>query len=258
MDRKFRFNGGLCMIKRYIFLFFIGLIVSGCIAQKPKTPIGFNEKIIETEYFSFAVWEKDIVTGDPLRIYIEGDGDPTPREAIGLKLAQKDPLQNVIYVSRPCQYLYNKECKNPKIWGSERFHEEIVDEMKELIEYLAIKYKTPSLELVGYDGGGTMALLLATKIPVARVITIGGILDTEAYVSEHELDPINGLNPLNFNDILSRIEQTHYVGSNDSKTTRRMAERFVARLKNPRSATVKVIPNATHTNWGNVAFDYYK
>lgn len=245
------------MIKKYILLFLTGLSVAGCMANKPETPIGFTEKTIETEYFSFAVWEKNVIPEKPLRIYIEGDGNPTPRRAIGLELAERDPSQNVIYVSRPCQYIYSKECSNPAIWKEERFHEEIIDEMKDLIEYLAIKYKTPSLELIGYDGGGTMALLLATKIPVARVITIGGILDTASYTAEHDKTPINGLNPIDLKDDLSQIEQIHYVGGRDSQTTRRMAERFVARLKNPRSATVKVIPNATHTNWDNIAFDYY-
>lgn len=245
------------MMGQFVSLVCMGLIVVGCAAGKPETPPGFTEKTIETEYFSFAVWEKDIVAGKPLRIYIEGDGNPTPRRAIGLELAERDPSQNVIYVSRPCQYIRNRECANPAVWGSERFHEEIVNEMKELVEYLAIKYRTPSLELIGYDGGGTMALILATKMPVARVITIGGILDTAVYAAEQNAGPINGLNPGDLKDALSRVEQIHYVGGRDTETTRRMAERFVARLKNPRSATVKVIPGATHTDWDGVVFDYY-
>ncbi len=245
------------MISRYAFLLCAGLALTACVATKPVTPPGFTEKTVETEYFSFSVWEKNVTPGKPLRIYIAGDGNPAPKKAIGLALAERDPSKNVIYVSRPCQYIQNKECANPAIWGSERFHEEIVNEMKDLVEYLAIKYKTPSLELVGYDGGGTMALLLASKVPVARVITIGGILDTNAYVTEHECAPINGLNPADMKDTLARIEQIHYVGGRDAVTTRRMAERFVARLRNPKSAVVKVIPNATHTNWDNAPFDYY-
>ncbi len=245
------------MKMKYLFFLFL-IFLGGCVNRYPETPAGFTEKTIETEYFSIAIWEKNVKVGEPLRIYIEGDGDPTPKRAIALELAAKDPYQNVIYVSRPCQYIHCKECNNPLIWGRERFHEEIVNEMKELIVYLAYKYKTPSLELVGYDGGGTMALILATKIPVARVITIGGILDTRVYAEEHNLEPINGLNPGELKDMLARVPQTHYVGEEDNLTTRRMAERFVARLRNPRDAVVKIIPNATHTDWDSVPFDYYQ
>ena len=257
MDGKFNSDGDNRMKVKYLFILFL-LFIGGCAGRRPETPVGFTEKTIETEHFSIAVWEKNITAGEPLRIYIEGDGDPMPKQATALEFAVRDPSQNVIYVSRPCQYIWCKECSNPLIWGQERFHEEIVNEMKELIVYLAYKYKTPSLELVGYDGGGTMALILATKIPVARVITIGGILDTKVYAAEHDLAPINGLNPGELKDILARVPQTHYVGGRDTVTTRRMAERFVARLRNPKEAIVKVIPEATHTNWRAAPFDYYQ
>lgn len=243
-------------MKQYIPLI-LGLFLSACTVTRPISSEGWQEKIVETERLSFAVWEKDIIAEKPLRIYIEGDGFPNPKKPIAFKLAQKDPMQNVIYVTRPCQYVKNKVCSNPLIWGEERFHQEILTEMKELIVYLSIKYKTPVLELVGYDGGGTMALLLASQIPVARVITIAGILDTKAYVLENDLPEINGLNPADFKETLAKIPQVHYVGSDDTLTTRRMAERFVARIKNPVSAVVKVVPNTNHTDWETVKFDYY-
>ena len=48
------------------------------------------------------------------------------------------------------------------------------------------RYRAPSVEFVGYDGGATLALLLATRIPqTTRVITIAGILDTNAYVQNN-------------------------------------------------------------------------
>ena len=137
------------------------LLLTGC-AVRPN-PEGWTEKTVETKYLSFQVWEKEITPGEPLRIYIEGDGDPTPRRPIALELAERDPNRNVIYVSRPCQYVWCDECKNAALWREERFHNEILMEMKELILYLGQKYQTPSIDLIGYDGGGTIALLLATK-----------------------------------------------------------------------------------------------
>jgi len=217
--------------------------VTGC-ATRPENP-AFTEKVMETKYLSFAVWEKDIQKGEPLRIYIEGDGDPTPRKAVGFELAKNDPNQNVIYVSRPCQYVDCAECRNPALWQEERFNEEIVDEMKSLVVYLAHKYETPALDLIGYDGGGTMALLIASKIPVRQVITVGGILDTQAYSREQNVI-LNGLNPADLTDKLAQVAQVHYVGGRDKKAPQSGAERFASRLRNAKSVQIKRLPNADH------------
>jgi len=228
-------------IKNLILLLFIA--VCGC-ATRPESP-AFTEKVMETKYLSFAVWEKDIQKGEPLRIYIEGDGNPAPKKAVGFELAQNDPSPNVIYLSRPCQYVDCVECKNPALWQEERFNEEIVDEMKNLVVYLAHKYEAPVLDLIGYDGGGTMALLIATKIPVHKVITVGGILDTQSYSREQNIT-LNGMNPMDFLGKLSQVAQIHYVGGRDTKTPQSGAERFVGRLRQAKSVQIKRLPNADH------------
>ena len=222
------------------------MLLSAC-TMRPN-PDGWTEKTIETKYLSFAVWEKDIQPNAPLRIYIEGDGNPTPRNPIAMELAERDSHPNIIYVSKPCQYTFCQECKNPALWQEERFNEEIVNEMKSLINYLAKKYSATELELIGYDGGGTMAMLIASKTPVTRVITVGGILDTKTYAAEQNLT-LNGLNPFDFRQRLTAVPQVHYVGANDKKVPRAQAERFVGRMRNPVSAVVKIVPKATHTDW---------
>lgn len=228
------------------------LLLTGC-AVRPN-PEGWTEKTVETKYLSFQVWEKEITPGEPLRIYIEGDGDPTPRRPIALELAERDPNRNVIYVSRPCQYVWCDECKNAALWREERFHNEILMEMKELILYLGQKYQTPSIDLIGYDGGGTIALLLATKLPVNRVVTVGGIIDTQNYAAEHNIK-INGQNPMTMPERLAQVAQVHYIGEKDTEVSRRMTERFVARLTDPKSVVVKIVPDATHTNWNNLVIE---
>ena len=234
--------------------FFIAfLILTNACTIRP-TPQGWEEKTIETKYLSFAVWEKDIQPNAPLRIYIEGDGNPTPRHPIALELAQQDEHENIIYISRPCQYVFCEECQNPALWKEERFNEEIVNEMKDLVVYLAKKYQATELELVGYDGGGTMAMLIATKTPVNRIITVGGILDTKNYSKEHNIT-LNGMNPVDFKNRLTAIPQVHYVGAKDDKVPRSHAERFVGRMRNPVSAVVKLVPNANHTDWGNLTIE---
>ena len=228
------------------------LFITACTIR--PNPEGWTEKIIETKYLSFGVWEKDIQPNAPLRIYIEGDGNPTPKRPIALEFAERDQNPNVIYVSRPCQYVFCDECKNPALWREERFNEEIVREMKDLIVYLAKKYQATELELIGYDGGATMAMLIATKTPVSRVITIGGILDTKTYATEQNI-PINGMNPTDLKQRLASVTQVHYVGAKDTKTPRAQAERFVGRMNNPISAVVKVVPKATHTDWKQLTIE---
>ena len=229
------------------------LLTSGC-TSVPNIPDGFNKKTIETEHFSFYVLEKDdLQKGKTIRIYIEGDGNPNPQEATALEMAKQDNHPNVVYMARPCQYVDNEICSNKDLYTSARFHRELVDEMKELTIFLMKKHKTPLVEFVGYDGGATMALLLATKVPTSKITTIAGILDTNTQKNLHE----ETLNPADYKDLIARIPQVHFVGGKDEITTKRQAERFVGRMKNPRSAKVKVFPNMKHTGWKNIKFDFY-
>lgn len=253
-----RINDGDKMKKIILVCTALMLFTAAC-QSVLETPDNFNKTMVETEHFSFLVFEKDITPGQPIRVYIEDDGTPNPTKAMGLKLAQKDPYQNVIYVARPCQYTQNQVCANKEVYTSARYNEEVVKEMKELATYLVRKHKAPSLEFVGFGGGAPMALLLSARVPeVTRVITIAGILDTEAYTTHNNLPRLTGsLNPADERNILAQMSQVHYVGGRDNITTKRMAERFVSRLQNPRSAVVKVVPSATHDSWESVQFDYY-
>lgn len=243
-----------------IFSVAVIFLLAGC-ASVPETPEGFKMKTVETEHLTFLTWEKDgIRTGEPLRFYIEGDGTPNPKTPVAFKMAQKDTHSNVIYVTRACQYIDSPVCTDKAIYTSARFHREIVNEMEEMMFWYIKKYKAPSVELVGYDGGATMALLLAAKLPhVMRVITIAGILDTTAYAAQRqEKLAADTLNPADQKNIIALIEQVHYVGGKDNLTPRRIAERFVARLQNPRSAVVKVLPSVSHEGWENVQLDFYR
>ena len=231
------------------------LLIGGC-AFIPDTPDGFNQKTVETENFSFYTLEKEnIQKGKPLRFYIEGDGSPNPSKAVAMKMAQNDTHQNVVYLTRPCQYIENDVCDNKAIYTSARFHREIVKEMEELILHFIKKYQAPAIEFVGYDGGGTMAMLLAPKIPITtQVITVAGILDT----SDKNNSDSDILNPARQRDLVAHIPQIHYVGGKDTLASRRTAERFVGRLKSPRSAKVRVLPSMTHNGWEYIVFDFYQ
>ena len=253
MDRKYDFDGGQM---KYSLL--LALLLSGCAWMRPD-PNGFIDKKIETEYLTFSVWEKEgIENGKPLRIYLEGDGNPNPKDKIALYYAEQDPTKNVIYLARPCQWSEDKICKTkPEIYKEQRFHPEIMREIEEVVLYLKSKYKAPEVELIGYDGGATVALNLASQMNVKRVITIAGILDTNAYTRYNDLqDMPDAQNPADKLSVLAEVEQIHYVGSQDEMTPRRAAERFVAKMQSPKSASVRSVNGIGHSDWKGVKLDY--
>jgi len=237
------------------------LMLSGCVTVPPSSEL-FEETQIETSSnFPIAIWEKKgIQKGKNLRLYFEGDGNPNPRHAIAFDFAQRDTSPNVIYISRPCQWIKHKVCdQNPEIYRSARFHPEIMLEMKELIQYLMRKYQAPMVELIGYDGGAVLALNMATKVPTSRIITIAGITDIDAYNELHNLpeaNPEDQENPTENLFLLAGIPQIHYTGQDDNVTPRNLVERFVRRMKNPKSAIVKSVPDTDHINWEGVQLDY--
>ena len=236
-----------------------GLLLSGCAWMTPN-PTGFVSKKIETEHLlTFSVWEKEgIEKGKPLRIYIEGDGNPNPSNQIALYYAEQDPSQNVIYMGRPCQWSEDKLCKTkPEIYKEQRFHPEIIREIEEVVLYLKGKYRASKIELVGYDGGATIALNLASQMNIDRVITIAGILDTNAYTYYNDLPEMpDAQNPADKLGALADVEQIHYVGKEDETTPKRIAERFVGKMQNPRSAEVRSVSGVGHNNWKGVKLDY--
>lgn len=252
MDSKFNMDGNY--MKNIILMCLATLILTAC-SSIPNIPTNFVQNNIETEYFSFFILEKNTIQKDkPLRLYIEGDGNPNPKVPVAYYLAQKDTSPNVIYIGRPCQFLDSQVCKNKQIYTTARFHPEVIKEITTLLKLLMKRHKIPTVEIVGYGGGATVSLLLASRVPTVRVVTIAGILDTKSQVGLHE----DTLNPFEIKDLLSKIKQTHYVGGKDKIAPRRIAERFVGLLNYPVSATVKVLPNMTHTGWEHLNIDWFE
>lgn len=235
-----------------------GILLSSCM-HSPTIPEGFQSKILATKQIDFVIWEKEPVLKAPLHVYIEGSGNPNPARSEGLILAGKDPRTNVVYLTQPCQYTDIPLCENSQIWIQARYDIGIVNEMAEAVLKLAKRYQSNKIELIGYDSGGALAMLLAPRVNADKVITIAGILDTNAYQNFHKKEPLssNNLNPADELRRTSKIAQIHYVGTKDKETPLFLAERFINGYKGARSIQIKKVNDTTHTHWDNVNFDFY-
>lgn len=176
-----------------------------------------------------------------LRVYLEGDGrawitsrqpslDPTPHEPLLARLAMADP-QPSIYLARPCQYLDSPACA-PRYWTDARFSNEVLDSLEQALDQLRQRYKNRDFELIGYSGGGTLALLLAARRnDIAQVQTLAGNLSPRRWAELLGLDPLYGsLEPLDFADRLRELPQRHLSGSEDRVVPASLLDEYAARL----------------------------
>jgi len=160
--------------------------------QKIADQQGFSTSRFTTAEFDLVVYKKPWgVPGTALHIYIEGDGspwlhnrfvasDPTSHDPIALKLMAEDPVP-ALYLSRPCyQGTSRSGVCHPKFWTNERYGTTVVNAMElALRKFLPDQVSGNSRQtvLIGYSGGGTLALLLANRLDkVKTVVTVAGNL----------------------------------------------------------------------------------
>lgn len=200
-------------------------------------------------------------SAEVLAVYIEGDGlawvnpqrqstNPTPLDPLALRFAVHDPRPGVAYLGRPCQYLACSDVRAMRrYWGGARFAPRVVHTYQRILDELKRETRAGRLELVGYSGGGALALLLAAgRDDVARVITVAGLLDTDDFVARHGLAPMNeSLNPADFADALAGIPQLHIAGSDDRVIPPAVAARFLERLHGQAEAGLLLLPNDHHS-----------
>jgi len=252
-------------------LFFIILLLSACssFSQETRsqiaTTIAANAKltpfILSTRYFKIAGFQKTPKPGQPVTLYIEGDGfawidrytisdNPTPTDPIALRLAAVDNNPNIIYLARPCQYVTLEAETNcsKTFWTNRRYADAIISSYIEAINQLQKLYKTNGFHLVGYSGGGTIAALLAARrTDILSLRTIAGNLDHVALGKAKNVSPLTGsLNAQNIASKLSALPQVHYSGTNDTVIPEWVSIDFVAAVANPACAAYRRIKNAGH------------
>lgn len=190
---------------------------------------GFDKLDIKTHSFTLRAWQSQPKQSNQMHVYIEGDGfswvtrtqpsrNPTPIYSIVPELAVQDTEVNSVYLARPCQYvsLELRSC-DKAYWTNSRFSKEVVDSMNDAISQLKIAAKVKDLVLIGYSGGGALAVLIAAqRNDVISIVTIAGNLDHKAWTKHHHLSTLDrSLNPPDYWQSVILVPQIHFVGGVD-------------------------------------------
>ncbi|WP_306440146.1 alpha/beta hydrolase [Pandoraea anhela] len=212
-------------------------------AESLAQPAGLKREVLSSGAFRMTAFSRITRPDKPLRIYIEGDGlawvsrtepslDPTPVAATGLALAAADPSANVVYLARPCQF--TPMADNPRCgvvyWTGKRFAQEVIEAMDTEIGQLAKLVPGQPLELVGFSGGGAIAVLVAARRhDVASLRTVAGNLDVEYVNALHHVSAMPASrNPIDVARQVADIPQIHFSSANDTVVPPNVAKRFAA------------------------------
>lgn len=199
--------------------------------------------------------------GRTLAVYIEGDGwayrdrqrpsdDPTPSDPVGLRLAVRHPEDNVLYLARPGQYLPPEVLagRDPALWTTQRYASQTIVCFSAALDAAKAAYGADRLRLVGYSGGGSLAVLLAAgRADVVELVTVAANLDLAAWSELHRLAlPPQWQNPADVASAVAHIPQTHIAGSDDVNTPPWLCRRFLSKMGDASRARCLVLDGADH------------
>ena len=210
----------------------------------------------------------DLDDAASVHIYIEGDGlawqsrrrfslDPTPVQAIGLRLAAADPSRaTILYLGRPCQYGFppTSDCR-PIFWTAARYGEAVVDALDRRIDEWVARHGDPRrLTLIGYSGGGVVAALLAARRDDVRLlVTIAAPLDLAEWTRSTRTSPLVGsLSPMDQIETLRNLEQHHFVGRRDRRVPIETTRAFHHALGPGAPSRFTIVAGMDHSSWPNL------
>ena len=157
-------------------------VCAGCAgspAQKTETLArngGASVARVGGDGFEHVVFEHNLGADDStLHIYFSGDGtpfirptqiaaDPTPRDPLEVRLMLEDPAPSV-FIGRPCyQGLATAPGCNATLWSVARYSESVVASMTAAVNGVLDASRATRIMLIGYSGGGVLALLVAQRV----------------------------------------------------------------------------------------------
>jgi len=260
------------MTKYLSKLFFLTLFfLASCTGTKyDYVSHGFKKELVKGDEFWITTYQRIKDQNAPYVFYIEGDGaafagryrvstNPTPRRQMMIELANMDTRPNIIYVARPCQYTpmnLNPKCSLP-YWTDKRMSDDSVAAMNEVVN--SINKNGKKFSLVGFSGGGAIAILIAARNPLVKdIITIAGNLDHAEFTAHHKVSPMTGsFNPIDYTDAVKHIPQLHVSGKDDNIVPAHIADKFTKKSSSP-CVKNEIYPNVSHLNgWNKVWSQIY-
>lgn len=248
------------MIKfiKYSFLTIMGisaLSVTACgigeplrseVAMRVASPAWMVKRPVEAEPFILTAFERMHEPGEIATLYIEGNGeadlfeggrlfDPTPHNPVALHLASKDKADNLAYLARPCQYtgLIDIEAECETYWGDAQFSETVLSSYNKALDGIKARYDVTEFNLIGYNGGATLAAMLAAnRSDVASLRTVAGLFDMDALSSS--LSTLRG------------IPQHHFIGGQDELSTSPELHDYLQALGSTECAAHTLVQEAEH------------
>ena len=232
------------------------VILGGC-AGAIDVPADFILAPIDTGDYKIATFQRISDNVSPIRIYIEGDGyafdglgrptrNPTPRGSFLRDLAASDRAKNVIYIARPCQYVWSEACSQAD-WTSGRFSPAIVNAMSSAIADVA---RNRPIELVGYSGGAMISGLVIKQNPqlnVKRWVTIAGVLNHAEWTEYFGDVPLKDSLDLG---ALPDVPQVHFIAYGDRVVPNSLSRKWVA------GESLWVVSGASHNSFPVMVFGF--
>lgn len=239
------------------------------VAYRLSSPAWMVDRTIEAGNFSLLAFERMHEKAEPVTLYIEGDGtadrssqtgetlDPTPINPVALHLATRDRSTNLAYLARPCQYKdrvhydhgdYEKEGCDEAFWKDARFSPEVITAYQSALDNIASRYSTTGFNLVGYDGGGAIAAILAaSRDDVLSLRTVAGNLDHDVQSVYLGIPPLNdSLNAVDFADELKDVPQHHFIGGQDETVKPAVLHSYLQAVGNSPCIEYTMIQEAEH------------
>lgn len=219
--------------------------------------LGFERAVVPGNRFQHVVYRNQVsARSGVLHVYLEGDGspwirerwissDPGPRKPLMLQLMALDSEASV-YLGRPCYHGFSEQrpC-HPAMWTYGRYSMPVIDAMAQALDIIVRDQGFRHCVLIGYSGGGTIAMLLAERVSnVLAVVTIAGNLDPDEWARHHEYSPLStSLNPTRRPPLPARIYQLHVAAGNDDTVPPEMSKAAAIHQQN---AELRIIPDYDH------------
>lgn len=254
------------MIHRAAVALIVAGTLSGCATSRAErfvdtaADLGFVASVVPGKNFRHRVFSKSAsqaTLSHRLHVYIDGDGitwlgpgrvslEPTSRDPLVLSLMKIDPA-SAVYLGRPCYAgIFDPQSCNPWQWTHGRYSNEVVDSMVAALGRLLRRYPDADVVLIGYSGGGALAMLMAPHLDqLTAVVTLAGNLDIAAWVGYHQYSPLVGsLNPADMPPLRDDVRQVHWVGEEDDSVPPQVVR---SGLGNQNNATLFELPGVDHS-----------